>query len=176
VLWTAAGVALVAVALVAVWAVWQPQRSVSAGDASLASLSDGRVPDALVQARAAHDRDPLALEPLFDLANAQSAAGQRDAAQRTYGEAVRLQPANPESWRQLANYQLNTLNQPSPAFAALRAALFLDPRNPTIQAEFLDAYRRLPRRPVQPGSKRPTGVLGTIERKLGGRKRNKPSR
>jgi tetratricopeptide (TPR) repeat protein len=170
----AAGVTLVLVALVATWAVWQPQRASQGGDASLASLSDGRVPDALVQARAAHDRDPLALEPLFDLATAQSAAGQRDAAQRTYGEAVRLQPANPESWRQLANYQLNTLNQPSPAFAALRAALVLDPRNPAIQAEFLDAFRRLPRRPVQPAAKRTGRVLGAIE-KLGTRRRNKPS-
>jgi tetratricopeptide (TPR) repeat protein len=170
----AAGVTLVLAALVAAWAVWQPQRAAQAGDASLASLSDGRIPDALVQARAAHDRDPLALEPLFDLATVQSAAGQRDAAQRTFSEAVRLQPSNPESWRQLANYQLNTLNQPSPAFAALRAALFLDPRNPTIRSEFLDAFRRLPRQPVQPAARRTGGVLGAIE-KLGTRRRNKPS-
>jgi tetratricopeptide (TPR) repeat protein len=151
--------------------VWQPQRAAQAGDASLASLSDGRVPDALTQARAAHDRDPLALEPLFDLATAQGAAGQRDAAQRTYAEAVKLQPSNPESWRQLASYQLNTLNQPAPAFAALRAALFLDPRNPSIRAEFLEAFRRLPRRPVRPGAKRSGDVLRAIQ-KLG---RNKPS-
>ena len=180
----AAAATLVVVALVAAWAVWQPQRAAQAGDASLASLSDGRAADALVQARAAHDRDPLALEPLFDLASAQDAAGQRAAAQQTYSQAVRLQPSNPESWRQLADYQLNTLNQPSPAFAALRAALFLDPRNPAIQAESLDAYRRLPRRPVQPAAKRPGGVVGAIEKRLAGRKtgpaggkrkRNKPS-
>ena len=68
----AGAVAAVVVALVAAWAIWQPLRASHAGDAALASLSDGRTADALVQARAAHDRDPLALEPLFDLREAGS--------------------------------------------------------------------------------------------------------
>jgi tetratricopeptide (TPR) repeat protein len=167
----AAAVTLAAVALVAVWAIWQPLRADRAGSAALASLADGRTADALVQARAAHDRNPLALTPLLDISTIQDAAGDKAGAQRTLEQAVRLQPANPESWRQLAAYQLNSLNQPTPAFAALRAALFLDPKNPSIQAEFLDAYRRLPTRPVTPGAKSPAGgVLGAVER-LG---RNKP--
>jgi hypothetical protein len=167
--------ALVVAGLVAVWALWAPQRSASAGETSLASLSDGRNGDALLQARAAHDRDPLALEPLFDISTIEDAAGHRDLAQRALEEAVRLQPANPESWRQLANYQLNTLNQPIPAFASLRAALFLDPQSPTIRAEFLDAFRRLPRRPVKPGAKPANPVVGAIERQLGATQRNNPS-
>ena len=160
----AGAVAAVVVALVAAWAIWQPLRASHAGDAALASLSDGRTADALVQARAAHDRDPLALEPLFDLSTAADAAGDKAGAQRVLEQAVRLQPGNPESWRQLAAYQLNNLNQPTPAFAALRAALFLDPKNPAIQAELLDAYRRLPTRPVQPGAQPGKGVLGAIQR------------
>src|SRR5204862_3523920 len=135
-------------------------------------LSDGRTADALLQARAAHDRDPLALEPLFDISEIEDAAGHRDFAQRTLEEAVRLQPANPESWRQLANYQLNTLNQPGPAFAALRAALFLDPQSPAVRAEFLDAYRRLPRQPAKPRAKPSNPVAGAIRKEL---QRNKPS-
>jgi hypothetical protein len=165
----AAGGAVVAIALVAAWAIWQPLRADRAGDAALASLADGRTADALIQARAARDRDPLALEPLFDVSTIEDSAGDKPAAQRALEDAVRLQPANPESWRQLANYQLNTLNQPTPAFVALRAALFLDPKNPAIQAEFLDAYRRLPTRPVRPTPRR-RGLLDRLSR-LG---RNKP--
>ncbi|MDQ6915449.1 MAG: hypothetical protein M3155_06515, partial [Actinomycetota bacterium] len=131
--------------------------------AALASLADGRTTDALVQAQAARDRNPLALTPLFDVSAIQDSAGNKAAAQNALEQGVRLQPANPESWRQLAAYQLNNLNQPTPAFAALRAALFLDPKNPAIQAEFLDAYRRLPTRPVGSGPK-PKGVLDQLQR------------
>jgi tetratricopeptide (TPR) repeat protein len=167
-----AAAALLAVGIVAVWALWAPQRSASTGDAALASLSDGRTADALLQAKAARDRDPLALEPLFDISAVEDAAGHRDLAQRALEEAVRLHPANPESWRQLANYQLNTLNQPAPAFAALRAALFLDPQSPAVRAEFLDAYRRLPRQPAKPGAKPANPVVGAIRKEL---QRNNPS-
>jgi tetratricopeptide (TPR) repeat protein len=166
--------ALVVAGLVALWGVWAPQRSASAGDAALASLSDGRTADALLQAKAAHDRDPLALEPLFDISEIEDAAGHRDLAQRALEEAVRLQPANPESWRQLASYQINTLNQPGPAFAALRAALFLDPQSPAVRGEFLDAFRRLPRQTVKPGAqpaKPANPVVGAIRKEL---QRNKP--
>ena len=142
-----------AIALAGMWAIWQPLRAERAGDAALAALADGRAPDAAVQARAAHERNPLALRPLFDLSSVEDAAGRRDQAQRALEEAVRLQPANPESWMQLATYQLNTLNQPTVAFQSARAALFLDPKSPAAQSLFLEAYRKLPRRPVKPGEK-----------------------
>nr|MDQ4040463.1 hypothetical protein [Actinomycetota bacterium] len=107
-----------------------------------------------VQAQAARDRNPLALRPLFDLSTVEDAAGRKEQAQRALEDAVRLQPANPESWTQLATYQLNVLNQPTVAFQSARAALFLDPKSPAAQSLFLDAYRKLPRRPVQPKSGR----------------------
>jgi hypothetical protein len=140
-----------AIGLAGAWAIWQPLRAERAGDAALAALSEGRPGDALVQAEAARRRDPLGLRPLFDLSAVQDAAGQKDKAQRALEQAVRLQPANPESWTQLATYQLNTLNQPTIAFQSARAALFLDPKSPSAQSLFLDAYRKLPRRPVRPG-------------------------
>ncbi|MDX6696656.1 MAG: hypothetical protein QOE65_53 [Solirubrobacteraceae bacterium] len=140
-----------AIGLAGAWAIWQPLRAERAGDAALAALAEGRPNDALVQAGAAHQRNPLGLRPLFDLSTVQDAAGQKDAAQRSLEQAVRLQPANPDSWTQLATYQLNVLNQPTVAFQSARAALFLDPKSPAAQGLFLDAYRRLPRRPVKPG-------------------------
>jgi tetratricopeptide (TPR) repeat protein len=149
----AAAALLGAVALTGAWAIWQPLRAEHAGNAALAAVSDGRPADALVQTQAAHDRNPLALRPLFDLSSVQDAAGRKDLAQRALEEAVRTQPANPDSWTQLATYQLNVLAQPTYAFQSARAALFLDPKSPSAQSLFLEAYRRLPRRPVQPAGK-----------------------
>ncbi|MDX6671141.1 MAG: hypothetical protein QOI91_1504 [Solirubrobacteraceae bacterium] len=142
-----------AIALAGTWAIWQPLRAERAGDAALVALGDGRAADALVQAQAAHERNPLALRPLFDLSTVQDAAEHKDLAQRALEQAVRLQPANPDSWMQLATYQLNVLQQPTPAFQAARAALFLDPKSVAAQSLFLEAYRRLPRRPVGSGPK-----------------------
>ncbi|HVE67951.1 MAG TPA: tetratricopeptide repeat protein, partial [Solirubrobacteraceae bacterium] len=149
----AAATMLAATALAGVWAIWQPLRSERAGDAALDALAEGRPGDAVVQADAARTRNPLALRPLFDLSAVHDAAGRKDQAQRALERAVRLQPANPDSWTQLATYQLNTLQQPTVAFQSARAALFLDPKSPSAQALFLDAYRKLPRRPVTPGAR-----------------------
>jgi tetratricopeptide (TPR) repeat protein len=158
---------LAGIALAGTWAIWQPLRSERASDAALASLGEGRPPDAAVQAQAAHERNPLALRPLFDLASIHDAAGRRTEAQRALEDAVRLQPANPDSWSQLATYQLNVLNQPTVAFQSARAALFLDPKSPATQSLFLDAYRKLPRRPVTPGADaNPNPILDELS-KLG---------
>jgi tetratricopeptide (TPR) repeat protein len=141
---------LCAMALVAAWAIWQPLRSERASDAALAALESGRPNDARVEALAAHDRNPLALRPLHELSSIEDASGRRDQAQKALERGVKLQPANPASWTALATYQLNVLNQPSVAFQSARAALFLDPKSAAAQALFLDAYRKLPRRPVNP--------------------------
>lgn len=147
------GTLVAAIALAGAWAIWQPLRAERAGEAALAALGAGRPADAAVQAEAARARNPLALRPLFDLAAIHDAAGRRDRAQRALEEAVRLQPANPESWSQLASYQLRVLRQPTVAFQSARAALFLDPKSPAVQSLFLEAYRQLPRRPVRPGQR-----------------------
>jgi tetratricopeptide (TPR) repeat protein len=145
---------LLLAALVGTWAIWQPLRSERASDAALAALESGRPNDARVEALEAHDRNPLALRPLQELSSIEDAAGRRDQAQKALEEAVKLQPSNPASWTALAAYQLNVLNQPSVAFQSARAALFLDPKSASAQALFLDAYRKLPRRPVNPSDAR----------------------
>ena len=139
---------LLALALVGCWAIWQPQRSDAAADAAVASLSAQRIPDARVQARNAVARNPLAVEPLFELAAVEDRAGRKRVARRVLEDAVRLQPANPATWRALAEFSLNSLKDPSRAYGALRAAVFLDPKNPELQAAFVEAYRQLPRKPA----------------------------
>ena len=166
----ATALALAGVALVAVWTIWQPLRSDRASDAALAALEAGQPNDARVEAQEAHKRNPLSLRPLFDLSTIEDAAQRRDLAQKALEEAVRLQPSNPAAWTQLASYQLNVLQQPTPAFQSARAALFLDPKSPAVQGLLLEAYRRLPRKPANQnssGGKSATGdVLGALQ-KLG---------
>jgi tetratricopeptide (TPR) repeat protein len=137
----AAALAIAAVALVAAWTEWQPLRSERASNAALSALEKNRIQDAYVDAKAATDRNPLSAEPLFNLAFIEDAVGRKKEAERALQRAVRLQPANPETWRQLADYQLTRLKQPRPAVAELRAALFLDPHNRGLQTLFVAALR-----------------------------------
>jgi cytochrome c-type biogenesis protein CcmH/NrfG len=64
------------------------------------------------------------------------------AARRALGDAVRLQPANPEPWWRLAEFELNTLHRPQVALTAIRPALYLDPRSSDAVAVFLAAQRQ----------------------------------
>jgi hypothetical protein len=137
----AAALAIGAIALAAAWTEWQPLRSDDASHAALAALEKNRIQEAYVEAKAARDRNPLAVEPLFDLAFIEDALGRRKEAEEALQRAVRLQPANPNTWRQLADYQLTRLKQPRPAVAELRAALFLDPNSRTLHTLFVAALR-----------------------------------
>lgn len=149
-----AGIAVAVVGLTAIWAIWQPQRSADAVDASTISLSLGHVGDARVQAAAAQRRDPLSAEPLFQLAAVQAKAKKPATGLVFLKRAVKLQPLNPDTWAELAAYELTTLHDPSAAYSALRAAVFLDPRSPSLQQQFTTAYQQLPRRPGRlPGTK-----------------------
>ena len=140
--------AIAVIALCASWAIWQPQRAVSASESAQASLGSMRFDDARLQSQTAAKRNPLSVEPLLDLAAVEAYANRPGDAQKALERAVRLQPANAATWTALAAFQLRTLNQPTPAVSALRAALFLDPKSPAVQGLFLEAYRRLPRKPA----------------------------
>jgi tetratricopeptide (TPR) repeat protein len=157
--------AIAVIALCSSWAVWQPQRSASAVDAALTSLSEGRTADALVQARAARVRNPVAIEPLTTEAAVQDAMGHKPEAQQLFEQAVRLQPANPLAWQALAEYRLNGMQDATSAFAALRAALYLDPRGTALKSLFLDAYRRLPRGIAQESTTAPAANFADILRR-----------
>jgi hypothetical protein len=137
-----AGAALaVVIALMVTWAVWQPLRSLDATNGALAKLEAGDVAAAQREAQLAHDRNPLSLEPLSVLAVAQSRAGDDRGALATLRREVRMQPANPEPWVRLADFQFNKLDDPRAALQSLRHAVYLDPRNRQIVGAYLVAYR-----------------------------------
>jgi len=137
-----AGAALL-LTIVAAWTVWQPQRSDALGQDALATLEQGDVDAARKQAEAARDHDPLAVEPLLELAQIEEQAGNRQIqARAALEQAVRLQPANPEPWIQLARFELRN-GDPKAAEAASRRAVYLDPRSSRPLGVFLDARRQI---------------------------------
>ena len=135
--------AVALLALLATWTVWQPLRSDALAQRSLDTLEAGDVAAAREQANAAHDRNPLAVDPLFKLAQIEEQAGNRQIqARAALQEAVRLQPANPEPWTALASYELRT-GHPQAAVTASRRAVYLDPRSSRPVGVFLDARRQI---------------------------------
>jgi tetratricopeptide (TPR) repeat protein len=136
-----AATAVLAFALVAAWAVWQPLRAEQAGQDALAALERGDLAAARAGVAAARERNPLSAEPLFERAVVETRAGDLDAARSALAEAVRLQPDNPATWLQLAEFELFTLQRPDVALAAVRPALYLDPRSDPAIEVFLQARR-----------------------------------
>jgi len=121
----AAGVLGLALGLLLAYVQWQPLRSAQAARGALTSL--GRAPArALDQARAAVADDPLSLEARFVLAAVEQARGMAGAARGTLAQAVRLAPADPQTWQALGEYDLAHGN-PSAALRELSAALYLNP-------------------------------------------------
>ena len=131
---------LMIVALVAAWAMWQPLRSVQAGQSALDALDDGQFADAQRLARTAHDRNPLAVEPLWELAAVLEATNRPKQARAALRDAVKLQPSNPEPWERLATFELRE-DQPLAAVQAARAAIYLDPLSPITRRLFLRTVR-----------------------------------
>src|SRR5207248_11631505 len=79
-------------------------------------------------------------------------------------QAVRVPPETPAPCQHLGEYALHSMPRPRAAVDELRAALFLDPRSPAIQRDFVAATRALataeqsrsaqstPAAPTTPGS------------------------
>jgi O-antigen ligase len=128
---TAAMAAITAIALVCAWTIWQPLRSADADSAALAALTANHPAQALADARSAAAIDPLATDPLYTEWSIYSIVfGDKTAARAVLQKAVALQPANPATWLQLGRYDLQ-VGQPREAIAALEAALYLFPQDPT---------------------------------------------
>lgn len=121
----AAGIVIVAVTLLCVWAVSQPLRAENANDAAIAAFSAGDTKAAIDDARTAAARDPLTVDPLFQLAAMYTAIGDRQAARDELLAATRRQPQNPQTWLQLGELYLQQ-HQPSSALGPLGRARTLD--------------------------------------------------
>ena len=142
---TLVAVVVIAAALLAAWSQWQPQRSEEARQEALSQLATNPTA-ARTAANLAVSRDPLSAEALFTLANVQKVAGERGQARETLQRAVRLQPSNPQTWLEIARFDL--ADRPKMALEELRAAIYLNPESiapeaispPNGQPESIEIY------------------------------------
>lgn len=138
----AAATAAIVVALLAAWSQWQPQHSAEESQEALV-LSGGNAQEqarALAAAEAAVASDPLSAQARFRLADIQGLDGKQAQATATLKHAVKLQPANPETWYYLGRQELEAGNA-SAAVRALQAALYLNPQKIEIQDKYVQALR-----------------------------------
>jgi hypothetical protein len=131
--------AVVGVAVVAALAVAQPWRAEEKGADALRLASDRNLTEARAAAVRAKDLNPLSVEPYFELAAVEDAAGRGEQALVALERAVRVEPANAEAWRRLGEHYL--AYDPRRALPVLRAALYLDPLSNETRAVFVDALR-----------------------------------
>jgi tetratricopeptide (TPR) repeat protein len=137
----AAGVLVVA--MLACWTLVQPLRAVHAGDAAIDRLQAGAFGAARDIATIGGERNPLSVEPLWELATIEAAAGRPAPAEAALARAVAIQPANAEAWRRLGRHQLTAMNNPREALRSFRAAYYLDPQSPEAVSDFLEVSRQL---------------------------------
>jgi len=144
-----AAIGVSAMTLVAVLAA--PDLAAREVDGAYRALDAGDVATARDRARAARELNPLSPEPLWALADVESAAGDDRSAVAYLGEATRLQPENPDTWYQLGlTYQL-ALDDQCRAYYALNQAYTLDPRSQNwVEGGALDSARDAVNDPVNP--------------------------
>jgi tetratricopeptide (TPR) repeat protein len=133
----------IAVAALCGWSIWQPLRSDRESDRALTLSADGHLAAARAAARHAHDIDPLSPRPYVVLSAVEDAAGDHQAALKALERAVRAFPGDPQTWLQLAQYQLNTLSKPADALRTIAAVLYLDPQSRAAQTVFFQATTAL---------------------------------
>ncbi|HEX4109767.1 MAG TPA: O-antigen ligase family protein [Solirubrobacteraceae bacterium] len=140
----AAALVVLVVALLAAWTEWQPDRSADAASAAGIAFTQGRTAQALADLRHARSEDPLSSLPLWYLSAIQQAEGHNAAARASLQQAVRLQPSNPATWTELAEFDLGSAGTgPATAIQELGPALFLNPLSPEVVDDFVTAYRAL---------------------------------
>jgi cytochrome c-type biogenesis protein CcmH/NrfG len=132
---------VLALALAAAWTAFQPVRAVHAGDTAFDRLDANQAAAAESVATIATKRNPLSIDPLFDLAAIQQARGRLTQAAATLERAVRLEPASAEAWRRLGRLRLDALNDPKGALSAFQAAYYLDPKSPQSTSDVIEASR-----------------------------------
>lgn len=138
---TAAAIGVLVVALAGSWAAIQPVRAANAEDKAIDAVARGDLTAAAASARTAAHRNPLSVEPLWQLAFIANAKGDERGAANELEAAVRLQPASAETWRRLGRYRLSVLDDPKGAVATFRAAYYLEPQSAQTLSDFLEATR-----------------------------------
>ena len=131
------------IALAGAWSALQPVRSANAMDAAAEATDAGALPRAASIAQIAHDRNPLAVEPYFQLASIERAQNRLPEANRALQAAIELEPANPEVWRRLGDFRASAQNDLQGALRAYQAAYYLDPKSPTSLSDVVTTSRRI---------------------------------
>jgi tetratricopeptide (TPR) repeat protein len=158
--------AVVILALIVAWSQWQPLRSSNADDQALIALQAHDLAGARADANRAAGIDPVSIDPLFDLAAIETSAGNLAAARSALEHAVRIQPANAQTWLRLADLRLTQQHDAAGALKDLGPALYLDPHNADVIQEFLTATRQSTGRPsaaataAAPATGTPTSPAG----------------
>ena len=96
-----------------------------------------QLPQAASIARIAHDRNPLAVDPLFQLAAIEQARGNHARRGARSSRRSSLEPANPETWRRLGRLRLTAFDDPKGALRAFQYAYYLDPKSPRSVADIV---------------------------------------
>ena len=137
-----AGAAVLLTAALGAWVAWLPERTASASDRAQRLAEQGDLEGAVEAARSARASGPYSADPLYARA-AVLIAGQRpEAAYRAYEQAVTEHPRDPETWLELARYEL-VLDLPDRALATLSGALAVDPRSKTVPVLMAQAQATL---------------------------------
>ena len=118
-------VALVAITLGVAWVVWQPLRSSDADASAVTELVAGRTDAALSDAQTAVSADPVSAAALWELSEIHTATGDRAAARADLVRATSRQPANPDTWQTLGEFDLR-YGHLQPAISELNKAASLD--------------------------------------------------
>jgi O-antigen ligase/polysaccharide polymerase Wzy-like membrane protein len=122
-------VAAALVALAALYSLVAPYASGRLVDSAYEALGAGRTSAALSDGRSARWLNPLSIDPLLALADAEAARTDEGAAHRRYRQAVDLQPENSSTWYALGAYEYFT-GRYRAALHDLDRAYGLDPYGP----------------------------------------------
>ncbi len=124
--------AVVAVAVAAIGALYSLTAPYASGrlvDSAYDALADGMSGQALSDGRAARWLNPLSIDPLLALGDAQAGRPDEEAALRRYRQAVALQPENSSTWYAVGSYESFT-GRYRAALHDLDRAYGLDPYGP----------------------------------------------
>jgi tetratricopeptide (TPR) repeat protein len=121
--------AVAVAALGALYSLTAPFASGRLVDSAYNAIAAGKTEQALSDGRAAHGLNPLAVDPLLALADAEAARPDDPAALRRYRQAVALQPENSSTWYALGSFELFT-GRYRAALHDLDRAYGLDPYGP----------------------------------------------
>ena len=140
----AAGLGIVAATIVAAWFVWQPLHSSDEFGAAISAITRGDSAVALADAQSAAASDPVSVDPLWELSAIYTALRDPGAARQELVKATTIQPANPESWEQLGEFDL-AQHQTIVAVLELQTAQLLDRSSGILNQELASADQALSR-------------------------------